>query len=184
MIQARQKIVAILGSTKKTSSNKHILEHISRTYRDLIELDIYNRIDRLPHFNPDIDNDHAPWEVKNLREKIRSANGVIICTPEYVFSLPGSLKNAIDWNVSTTLFSHKPVAIIVASASGKIALESLLTIMTTIESEIAKDSSLLIQGVKGKIGKNGEIIDKKTINQIDVVVQSLLQSILFSRKDS
>jgi len=98
--------------------------------------------------------------------------------------LPGSLKNAIDWNVSTTLFSHKPVAIIVASASGKIALESLLTIMTTIESEIAKDSSLLIQGVKGKIGKNGEIIDKKTINQIDVVVQSLLQSILFSRKDS
>ncbi len=142
-----------------------------------MKIEIFDGIDKLPHFNPDLDNDNVPQVVKDFREKIKIVDAVIICTPEYVFSLPGSLKNAIEWNVSTTLFSNKPVAIIVASASGEKAFESLDLVITTIESRIAEKSKLLIQGANGKIGKNGEIAVVHIAQQIDILVDSVINSI-------
>lgn len=172
-----KKILAISGSTRKYSSNRSILEHIRKSYKDILKLEIFDGIDKLPHFNPDLGNDNTPQVVKDFREKIRMADAVIICTPEYVFSLPGSLKNAIEWNVSTTVFSDKPVAIIVASASGEKAFESLDLVMTTIESRIVEKSKLLIQGAKGKIGQNGEIVEEHITQQIDILVDSVINSI-------
>ncbi len=171
------KILAISGSTKKNSSNESILKFISSFYQDQLEVEIYDGIDRLPHFNPDLDNKGVPKAVLAFREKIVSADGVIICTPEYVFSLPGSLKNAIEWNVSTTNFSNKPVAIIVAAASGEKAFEALELVMTTIESRIAEHSKLLIKVVKAKVDVNGRINDADTEDNIKKLVASLIQSI-------
>jgi len=176
-MKGRKKILAISGSTKKDSSNSSILEFISKSYKELLEVKIYDDIDKLPHFNPDLDNENLPAMVTDLRNLIQSADGVIICTPEYVFSLPGSLKNAIDWTVSTTVFTNKPVALIVAAASGEKAFESLTLIMTTVESRIAKDSRLLIQGAKGKVGMDGEIKDHHTSRDIMNLVKSLIHSI-------
>lgn len=176
-MKGRKKILAISGSTKKNSSNNAILEYISEAYKELLEVKIYDALDKLPHFNPDLDNGNLPSVITDLRNHIQAADGIIICTPEYVFSLPGSLKNAIEWNVSATVFSNKPVAIIVAAASGEKAFESLDLIMTTIESRIAKDSKLLIKGVKSKIGMNGEIKDQHTSDKIKTLVASLIHSI-------
>lgn len=172
-----KKILAISGSTRKHSSNSALLKHIADTYQKTLDMEIFEGIDQLPHFNPDLDAGKVPPSIREFREKIKAADGVLICTPEYVFSLPGSLKNAIEWSVSTTIFSNKPVAIIVASASGQKALESLELIMTTIESQIAEGSKLLIQGVKGKIGKNGKITDQKTKDEIERLMESLVSSI-------
>ena len=176
-MKIKKKILAISGSTKKNSSNNSILKHIAETYQELLTVKIYDAIDQLPHFNPDLDNENPPAIVREFRDNIQSADGIIICTPEYVFSLPGSLKNAIEWNVSTTVFSNKPVAIIVASASGEKAFESLDLIMTTIEAKIKKDSKLLIKGVKGKIWANGEINDPYTSEKIEELVESLFNCI-------
>lgn len=173
----KKKILAISGSTKMNSSCKSILQFISRTYSEILEIDMYNGIDKLPHFNPDLDNENPPEIIKDLRNRIHAAHGVIMCTPEYVFSLPGSLKNLIEWNVSTTVFSKKPMAIIVAAASGEKAMESLELIMTTIESKIEKGSTLLIRGAKGKIGFEGEIKDADTSEKIKAVVESFMSSI-------
>ena len=173
----KKKILAISGSTRKKSSSETILKFISDIFKDRIEVEPFDGIDKLPHFNPDLDNENPPVEIVEFREKIELADGVLFCTPEYVFSLPGSLKNAIDWNVSTTVFSNKPVSIIVAAASGEKAFESLYLILTTIESRITEDSKLLIQGVKGKIGRNGEILDEDTAHKIKSVVESLMKSI-------
>lgn len=173
----KNKIFAISGSTRKNSSNESILKFIQNKFTHIIDLEIFDGIDKLPHFNPDHDNENVPQTVQNFRHRIQQSDGVVICTPEYIFSLPGSLKNAIDWNVSTTVFSNKPVAIIVASASGKIAFESLDLIMTTIESRIPEGSKLLINGAKAKIGKDGEIKDAETIRQIERLVESLVGSI-------
>lgn len=171
------KIVAISGSTRKNSTNELILRHIAEAYQDRISVEIFNRIDTLPHFNPDLDRGHPPPAIKEFRDKIQASDGVIICTPEYVFSLPGSLKNAIEWNVSTTIFSNKPVALIVASASGEKAFEALDLLMTTIESRIADNSKILIKGAKGKVGKDGRIEDEATRGRIDGLVESLIRSI-------
>ena len=125
----------------------------------------------------DVSDEDLPKEVIEFRNNIAAADGVIFCTPEYVFSIPGSLKNAIEWCVSTTVFSHKPVATIIAAASGEKAYESLSLIMTTIEAVLPEESKLLIQGAKGKVNVNSEITDSTTLEQLENVIQSLISTI-------
>lgn len=170
-----RKILAISGSTRKGSSNNMILRHIANQFKGKLDFELFDSIDQLPHFNPDLAN-NPPEQVVGFQEKLKQADGVLICTPEYVFSMPGSLKNAIEWNVSTTIFSNKPVALIVAAASGEKAFESLDLIMTTIESKIAPDSKLLIKGIKGKINHDG-ILEKETASKVDQIVLALLNAI-------
>lgn len=170
-------ILAISGSTKSNSTSHHILNHIKAKHTNEIELEIFDGIEKLPHFNPSITDEELPREVIEFRNRILNADGVIFCTPEYVFSIPGSLKNAIEWCVSTTVFSHKPVAIIIAAASGEKAFESLSLILTTIETILPEESRLLIQGAKGKVSTTGEITDKATMEQIERVIQSLIATI-------
>ena len=177
MEKERKKILAISGSTKKNSSNEALIKFIATAFKNRVEVRLFNSIDQLPHFNPDLDNTALPESVLDFRQQIQEADGILICTPEYVFSLPGSLKNALEWNVSTTNFSNKPVAIIVAAASGEKALEALSLIMTTIEAQLPENSKLLIKGVKGKINSSGEIIDPITISQINGLMKSLIRAI-------
>ncbi len=172
----RKKILAIPGSIRTNSSNESILKFIAQKYYQLLDVEIYYGLDKLPHFNPDMDFDIEHGEVKELRSKIEKADGVLICSPEYVFSIPGALKNAIEWTVSTTVFSHKPVAIIVASGLGEKAYESLILIMTTLYAKLEADSNLLIAGARAKL-KNNEITDTVTLEQIDKMVSSLINSI-------
>jgi len=169
-----RKVVAISGSTRKGSTNELILRHIAKQYAHLLEVVIYNDLDKLPHFNPDMEP--APEEVLKLRSLISSADGVLICTPEYIFSLPGSLKNMIDWMVSTTLFSGKPTAFIVASALGEKTFESLNLIIKTLEAKMGDKAALLISGVRGKVSKSGQITDQATLQQIDELVKSFTAS--------
>lgn len=168
-------VLAISGSTKKNSSNETILRTAAELVRHKVNVEFFDGVDKLPHFNPDLDGD-PPAVVQAFRNSIENADGVLICTPEYVFSLPGSLKNAIEWTVSTTVFSNKPIAIIVAAASGEKAFESLNLIMTTIEGRVDEGSKLLIKGAKGKIGSNGEIQDEQTLVRIRNVMESLIMA--------
>ena len=150
----QKKILALCGSTKKNSTNEQLLTYIAHHFQEELDLSFFTELDQLPHFNPDVDQDNPPQLVLQLRQQISDADGVLICTPEYVFSLPGVLKNAIEWCVSTTVFSNKPVAFIVASASGEKAFESLDLILRTIEARINLEASLLIRGAKGKMLAN------------------------------
>lgn len=159
---SKKKVFAICGSTRAQSANLSIIQYFAATTVNELEVEIYNNLAALPHFNPDLDKDKAPEIVEELRRKIKNADGVIICTPEYVFSLPGALKNAIEWCVSTTIFSEKPVALITASASGAKAHESLQLIMKTIYADLKEETQLVIQGAKGKINSRGEVIDITT----------------------
>lgn len=176
MTKGRKKVLAISGSTRKNSTNEKILKVIEELYEDRLDVDIYDGVDSIPHFNPDLDKEDPPEIVKDFRTRIQSSDGVIFCTPEYVFSLPGSLKNAIEWTVSTTVFTDKPVAIIVASASGAKAFESLSLVMETLQSNISEQSKLLINGAKGKVGQDGEITDPETLEKIEHLVRSFIKS--------
>ncbi|NJR32237.1 MAG: NAD(P)H-dependent oxidoreductase, partial [Chamaesiphon sp. CSU_1_12] len=84
---------------------------------DRIELSIYDGIGNLPHFNPELDDELAIAAVQDWRTQIQAADGILFCTPEYAHGVPGSLKNALDWIVSSGEFMGKPTAIISASPS-------------------------------------------------------------------
>nr|WP_294787003.1 NAD(P)H-dependent oxidoreductase [uncultured Flavobacterium sp.] len=163
-MSSKVKILAISGSTRKDSSNFKILKYISSQLKPEFEFEIFEDLDQLPHFNPDLDTDNPPEQIVSFRNKIIKADGIIICTPEYVFSLPGSLKNALEWLVSTTIFSNKKTGLITASASGEMGHEQLLLIMKTLQAACDSETTLLIQGVRGKINSMGEITDSETAN--------------------
>ncbi|MDP5201016.1 NADPH-dependent FMN reductase [Flavobacterium sp. DG2-3] len=166
MTSPKIKILAISGSTRNNSSNFKILKYISNSLKPEFEVEIFEGLEMLPHFNPDLDTDHPPQEILSFRDKIINADGVMICTPEYVFSLPGSLKNALEWCVSTTIFSNKKTGLITASASGEMAHEQLLLIMKTLEAKFDDSTQLLIQGVRGKVNADGEIVSEETENAL------------------
>ncbi len=162
----RKKVVAIIGSTREASSNLRLVQKLRHLSIDKFEVTIFNRLSSLPHFNPDLDGASPPQPVIELRQQIKAADSILICTPEYVFSLPGSLKNAIEWCVSTTLFSNKPVGLITASASGEKAQEELERVMKTLEAKFTRETSLLIKGIKGKFDSDGNSIDEATVKKL------------------
>lgn len=170
-------ILAISGSTKANSTNELILRTIAEIYSERLEFEIYTEIAELPHFNPDLETGEPPASVKKFRALIEKADGVLISTPEYVFSLPGSLKNALEWTVSTVIFSDKPTAFIIAAASGEKAFESLGLILKTIGAKVAENSKLIIKAAKGKFDSQGEISDQKMLQEIEVLVKDLLENL-------
>ena len=168
----KAKIFAITGSTRKNSSNFKILKFISENINSQFEVEIFEDLEAIPHFNQDLDHEFPPEKVISFRNKIVQADGILICTPEYVFSLPGSLKNALEWCVSTTIFSNKKAGLITASASGEMAHEQLLLIMKTLEANFEESNQLLIQGVRGKIDETGKIVNLQTLESLQLFINN------------
>lgn len=176
---SRPKILAICGSTRKLSTNHQLLDIIEALLADSADLMRYEGLAELPHFNPDLDNDHPPVTVTSFRNHLRSADGVLICTPEYAMGVPGTLKNGLDWVVSSMELSKKPVALITASSLGENAHESLIRTLLVIECDLPESSRLLIPFVKSKV-KDGKITDEQTLQQVRSVIGSLTGMIMHS----
>ena len=162
----KKNVFVILGSASKNSANQKIVDRFGDLSKDAFNLTIYADLKTLPHFDPELSADSPPQSIIEFRNAIDKADGVLICTPEYVFSIPSGLKNAIEWCVSTTVFSDKPVGLITASLDGQKGHQELQLIMKTIMSNVTDETSLLIQGIKGKINERGEITDSKTLDDL------------------
>lgn len=160
----KKRVLAIVGSTRKNSSNERLVKKIAELSNDIYEVEIFNRLAALPHFNPDIDHDNPLAEVTAFRERVVNADAVIICTPEYVFSLPGSFKNLLEWCVSTVIFCDKPVGLITAAASGVKGHEELQLVVKTLGGKFNEETTLLIPGVQAKFNTDGELADQETLN--------------------
>lgn len=171
-------ILGISGSLKSTSSNTSILNTIAQIAPENCKLVLYKGLEDLPHFNPEIDNDPPPQAVSNFRKQIKSADAVIICTPEYAFGIPGSLKNALDWTVSSGELVEKPMAVISASPSfmgGDKALASLLLTLSALSADIPENATLSIPSIYKKLNEQNELNDTDTINQLSTLLNSLIK---------
>jgi chromate reductase len=173
-MSAKKNILAICGSTRIRSANKDIINVIAILGQDQLNITNFD-ISTLPYFNQDITDGHVSKSVIEFREAILKADAVLICTPEYVFSLPGILKNAIEWAVSTTVFTDKPTALITASSSGEKAHESLLLVMNTLGIKTDENMCLLISGVKSKLNTQGEVIEMELIKKLKVIIENLVK---------
>jgi NAD(P)H-dependent FMN reductase len=165
-VPARKKILAIIGSASNNSSNHRLVDIFVQQTQEFFSVEICPDLKTLPHFDPELSTDNPPASIIQLRRQIESADGILISTPEYVFSIPGGLKNAIEWSIATTIFTDKPVGIITASAHGQRGHEELQLIMKTVMAKFTEATTLLIQGIKGKINAQGEITDQKTKDQL------------------
>lgn len=170
-------ILAISGSLREGSSNTQILKLIGAWQPENLNYHIYDGMGMLPHFIPPPENEAYPKTVQNLHSRIDEADAVIICTPEYAFGLPGSLKNLLDWTVATGNFVDKPVAVITASSQGSHAHPSLLATLRALSANIVEGATLLIPFIRAKIDAEGHITYEKTEQQLHSVVANLLQAI-------
>ena len=162
----RKNIFVIIGSASQNSANQKLVDNFVNLANDHFNFTIFKDLKTLPHFDPDLSSDNPPKIITDFRDNIEKANGILICTPEYVFSIPSGLKNAIEWCVSTTVFLDKPIGLITTSADGKKGHEELQLILETVMTKFTDDTTLLIQGIKGKINKHGEIIYNNTKNEL------------------
>lgn len=139
---------------------------------------IYNGLSDIPAFDPGLDNDNAPMAVTKFRKQLADADGIIICTPEYAYGVPGALKNALDWTVSSASFSGKPTALITASTGGENAHEAMIKILGAIDAKLNKEATLLISYVRSKMDSEGNIIDEITAAKLQSVYETFIASII------
>jgi len=162
----KKNIFVIIGSASQNSSNQKLVDNFALLTKEDFNLTIFDTLKNLPHFDPELSNNHPPKQIVELRNEIEKADGILICTPEYIFSIPSGLKNAIEWCVSTTVFSDKPTGLITASAAGQKGHDELQLIMKTVMTKFTADTTLLVQGIKGKINEQGQILDQKTLDDL------------------
>ena len=108
------RMVAISGSLRLASSNTTVLHALQAIAPASVIVSLYDGLGNLPYFNPDLDgeSDTPPPPVGQLRTQIGQADGLLISSPEYAHGVPGVLKNALDWLVSSLEFPRKPVALL------------------------------------------------------------------------
>jgi NAD(P)H-dependent FMN reductase len=172
-------ILAISGSLKSTSANSNILRAIRKMAPQNVIVNIFNGLDKLPHFNPEFTGDIEA--VNGFRQQLRMADGVIFSTPEYAFGVPGVLKNSLDWIVSSGELNKMPVAAISASplySGGDKALRSLLLTLTALGADMGVDSSLSIATVKSKITDAGEVTSEETATELKLLLDGLLSQVI------
>jgi NAD(P)H-dependent FMN reductase len=173
-------ILAISGSLRRKSLNSALLRAVISMIPSQGTVVNYSEMALLPHFNPDLDLDDADTAVANWRRLLKEANGVLICTPEYAKGVPGSLKNALDWVVSSGEFVNKPVAVISASPhpdGGATANNSLLGTLSMMSASVVEGGTLTVPFINKKLGSNEEIIDSELRLNIENLLNALFQEI-------
>jgi len=115
------RILGISGSLRRDSHNTSLLRAAAEAAGPDVELELYDGLKQIPPYDEDDDVHPRPPSVARLNEAITSADAVLFSTPEYNSSIPGQLKNAIDWvsrPVATNALRNKPVAVVGASTGG------------------------------------------------------------------
>src|SRR5262249_2158893 len=139
-IPCLMRILAISGSLRARSSNAALLRAFAEVAPEGTEVMLYGGRGDLPHFNADLDVGAGPPAVAELRRLLRAADGLVISSPEYAHGLPGSLKNALDWVVSSGELSGMPVVLLNAATSGGERAQAAL-----VQTPRAQAANVLVQ---------------------------------------
>jgi chromate reductase len=172
------KILGFAGSLRKDSYNKSLLRAALELVPKDAELEPFD-LEGIPPFNQDLEN-QPPEKVKEFKAKIRAADAILIVTPEYNYSIPGVLKNAIDWAsrpYGDNAFEHKPVAIMGASigamgtARAQYHLRQCFVFLTCFA---LNQPEVMVPFAQEKIDKDGKLTDQKTRDKIRELLESLV----------
>jgi chromate reductase, NAD(P)H dehydrogenase (quinone) len=161
-------VITICGSLRAASYNAMVARTLPLLAPDAMKIKASPPIDVIPHYNADVQARGFPDPVNALGESIRSADGVIFVTPEYNYSVPGVLKNAIDWvsRLPDQPFKNKAIALQSASQGvlgGARAQYHLRQTMVFVEAYVFNRPEIMIASAKGKFDEsNGQISDEPT----------------------
>jgi chromate reductase len=158
------RILGISGSLRGESHNTRLLRAAARALPPGVELELYEDLRALPHYDADLDVEPADPAVAGLRRAIEEADGVLIATPEFNGSLPGGLKNALDWAsrpFPENALRGKPVAVIGASTGlfgAAWAQAEARKVLGVIGADVI-DGELPVGQADSAFGDDGELLD-------------------------
>jgi len=175
------KLIGISGSLRAASFSTAILEGLADALAGKAELTVF-RLNDVPLYNGDLDNETPPAGVTALREAIKAADGVIVATPEYNYATSGVLKNAIDWAsrpYGKSAFAAKP-ALIVSSSPGTTggvrAQYQVRDAVSAAGGRVVSYPHVAIAEVHQKV-KEGKLVDKAALDFTLGAVDALLTEI-------
>jgi chromate reductase, NAD(P)H dehydrogenase (quinone) len=177
------RILGISGSLRQDSWNSKLLLAATELLPEDAELAIWDGLKAVPPYDEDDDGDPAPAAVAELREAIASADAVLVATPEYNSSVPGQLKNALDWvsrPLATNALRFKPVAVVGAStgAFGAVwAQAELRKVLGAIGARVVEGEAALGHAPT-RFDEDGRLADDDIREQLGEVVDGLVEAAL------
>ena len=174
------KLVGISGSLRKGSYNTMLLRAASRLLPDDVSMDIA-LINDIPLYNADFDLPAAkerPQSVALFRKRLADADGVLISSPEYNYSIPGTIKNAIDWasRGEDSPLLHKPIAVIGATIGlwGTVRMQTAFhPVYLFLDMKPVYKPEVLVAQAEKKFDKEGNLIDEITKKLLRQKLQAL-----------
>ncbi len=156
------RVLLVSGSTRGRSGNSAALATAAAMAPSRVEAVRYDGLAGLPAFNPDHDGGLLPEAAAGLRQQIGAADAVLFCTPEYAGSLPGSLKNLLDWTVGGGELYGKPAAWINVAAQGRGtgASDALASVLGYVGAVIVGKACRHIPVDRAAIGPDGTVADR------------------------
>ena len=133
------RVLAISGSLRAASVNSALLRALQGAAVPPVRVALWDRLGGLPVFSPDLEGPATPETVTRFAAEVEAADAVVIACPEYARTIPGGLKNAIDWLVSRDEIMHKPIALLHASHRGDEMLGHLRRVLETVSSRFLPD---------------------------------------------
>ena len=173
------RLIGISGSLRQGSFNSALLRAAAELTRERAELTI-GTIHGIPLYDGDLEaTEGIPGPVAALKDAIAAADGLLLVTPEYNNSIPGVLKNAIDWLSRPPadigrVFGGKPVALMGASPGGfgtVLAQNAWLPVLRTLGAELWSEGRLLVPRAHAVLGEDGTISDPKIRDKLRTFVQ-------------
>ncbi|MDO8635625.1 MAG: NAD(P)H-dependent oxidoreductase [Dehalococcoidia bacterium] len=171
-------IIGFAGSLRKDSYNKSLLKASGGLMPGNSELETFD-LEGIPPFNQDMENS-MPEKVKEFKRKIKAADAILIVTPEHNYSVPGVLKNAIDWAsrpYGDNAFDGKPAAIMSASpgilggARGQYQLRQIMVFLNMFP---LNKPELFVNFTHQKFDEKGNLTDEKTKEYIKGMLEALV----------
>jgi NAD(P)H-dependent FMN reductase len=170
-------IALVSGSTRSGSTNTAALRTIAELASPPVRAGLYEGLPDLPAFNPDR-TDAGP-AVDDLRGQLRAADAVLICSPEYAGTLPGSLKNLIDWTVGGGELYRKPVAFINVAAAGRGggADATLRTVLGYVDADLIEPACVRVPVARDEVGESGTVVSAETRAALAAVLAAIVEHV-------
>ncbi len=169
-----KKFIGIVGSLRKGSYNRMLMSAFQKLVPPGVEIEVVE-IGDFPLYNQDIESSAFPQEVQIVKDKIKKSDGVLIATAEYNRSIPGVLKNAIDW-VSrpngTNSFVGKKILICGASIGSigtAVAQSHLKQILLFLDTKVLGQPEFYLGLASQKFNEQGDLIDQNTADHIQKI---------------
>jgi chromate reductase len=173
------KVLGISGSLRSDSHNTALLRAAAGLLPGNVELELWDGLKAVPPYDEDDDVEPAPAAVADLRDAIAGADAILFATPEYNQSVPGQLKNALDWAsrpFATNPLRNKPVAVVGASkgAFGAVWAQAELRKVLAATGARVVDADVAVGHAHERFGPEGRLADESLREQLAEVVEALV----------